>query len=267
MRWLEKLEARLHWLAVPGLFKWLTLLGVIVFAWQWVDPAVPLRIAFDRDRILSGEFWRLFSFAFSPAGNLPFSVLGVVFLFFATMIAFLISDSLEEVWGPTRTSLYLITAWAGLVVGQFILDPPPLPNGGMIYTSMFLAFATLFPTYEFRLFFIIPIQVRWLGWLAFGWMILQVLLAPIMICIVLPVLIPYGLWVLPSFLRERKALADSAVRRRRFNSAQASEAEPFHRCASCGRTEHDDPDLEFRTFPDGTEYCLEHLPETPTGKG
>jgi Zn-dependent protease len=36
----------------------------------------------------------------------------------------------------------------------------------------------------------------------------------------------------------------------------------LHSCASCGRTEDDAPDLEFRVCPDctrGQEYCLEHL--------
>jgi len=37
---------------------------------------------------------------------------------------------------------------------------------------------------------------------------------------------------------------------------------PFHRCASCGRTERDDPELEFRVCSrcsGGQEYCREHL--------
>ena len=35
-------------------------------------------------------------------------------------------------------------------------------------------------------------------------------------------------------------------------------------CATCDRTEHDDPDLEFRVAADGEEYCKEHLPSRET---
>ena len=42
----------------------------------------------------------------------------------------------------------------------------------------------------------------------------------------------------------------------------AASAGPRHRCAVCGRTEKDDPDLEFRfcsKCEGGLEYCKDHL--------
>jgi Zn-dependent protease len=39
--------------------------------------------------------------------------------------------------------------------------------------------------------------------------------------------------------------------------------EAFHRCATCGKTEHDSPTLDFRVCSEcaeGQEYCPEHLP-------
>ncbi|MEM9238018.1 MAG: hypothetical protein AAGB14_14695, partial [Verrucomicrobiota bacterium] len=261
MRWLNSLENRLQWVAFPGLFKYLTMLGVVIFAWQWIDPTVVERIAFDRDKILSGEVWRIISFAFAPAGTFSISIFGVLFLFFAVMIAFLINDSLEEVWGPTRTTLYLLTAIVGLTIGMFLFDPGTLPAGRYIYSSMFLAFATYFPNYEFRLFFILPVKVRYLGWLTLALMILSGLLSPVMLCVVIPTLIPYALWVLPAELRGQAALAKAAKRRQEFTLSQLPEHSAFHRCAVCNKTEHDDPDIEFRTMADGTEYCVECLPE------
>lgn len=260
MRWLERLESRLHWVAFPGLFKYLTFIGVVIFAWQWVDPTVVERIAFDRGKILSGEVWRILSFAFAPGGTFAFSPLGVFFLYFAVRIAFLISDSLEDVWGPTRTTLYILTGWLGLVIGQFIFDPGPLPNASYLYTSLFLAFCTWFPTYEFRLFFILPVQVRWLGWFALAGMVFSGLGNPKMLAVVIPTLIPYALWALPHALHGKKDLARAAKRRQKFTLAKRPAGEPFHLCSTCKRSEHDDPDLEFRVMPDGTEYCVDHLP-------
>jgi hypothetical protein len=266
MRWLERLENRLTWIAVPGLFKYLALLGVAVSIAGWVSPAMANAIAFDRQAILEGEFWRIFAFAFAPMGLFPPTLFGALFLVFGTLIAFLINDSLEEVWGPTRTTLYLIATWLGLVIGQFVFDPGVMTAGVFLYMSMFFAFATHFPRYEFRLFLILPVQVRWIAWFIFAGLVFSILGSPPLIGVVVATLISYALWVLPKFVRERKTLARAAVRRRKFHARSGDGAgESFHHCEVCKRTERDDPDLEFRTCLDGTEYCVDHLPESETG--
>lgn len=261
MRWLDRIEDRLHWLAFPGLYKYLALTGVVVNAWGWLNPSGPSMLDFSLIGILNGEVWRIFSFALTPNGLFPLGALGVLFLYFATRITFLISDSLEEIWGPTRTTLYILLAWAGLVVGQALMILPVPMSGIMIGLSLFLAFATLFPKYEFHLFLVLPVQVRWLGWAAFAMAIYGVIRVPLTILLVLPALVPYGLWVLPDFIRNRKGLAQAAVRRRKFEAAALSDGHTFNRCSVCKRTEKDDEDLEFRTYADGTEYCLDHLPD------
>lgn len=51
-------------------------------------------------------------------------------------------------------------------------------------------------------------------------------------------------------------------RRRQFRSAMKSSAAALHRCATCGKTEHDDASLEFYvSTTDDQEYCQPHLPE------
>lgn len=49
-------------------------------------------------------------------------------------------------------------------------------------------------------------------------------------------------------------------RRREFRQAIASSSDTLHSCAVCGKTEADDPNLEFRVCSDGEEYCEQHLP-------
>lgn len=265
MRWLERLENRLHWVAIPGLFKYLALLGVVVSAWQWMEPSAAGAIAFDREKILEGEFWRAFAFAFAPLGIFPLSPLSIVFLIFGTLIAFLVSDTLEEEWGATRTTLYILATWVGLVVGQFVFNPGVSGPGYFLTFAMFFAFATYRPKLEFRILFILPVQVRFLAWALFAILILNLLGNPRLIGVVAATLLPYGLWVLPEFLARRKTLAESASRRREFQKASLpDDSEPFHRCAVCQRTEKDSAELDFRTYEDGTEYCLDHLPEAET---
>ena len=57
---------------------------------------------------------------------------------------------------------------------------------------------------------------------------------------------------------QRKRAFHRAVREREETAA----SEPFHRCHVCGRTDDEDPSLEFRVCTDclhGEEYCKEHL--------
>jgi hypothetical protein len=261
MPWLDRIENRLHWLGFPGLFKWLTILGVGMFAYQWADPDIHQTLGFDRQAILNGEWWRFATFVFDAGLGYGFTAWGAFLLYFAVRIAFLVSDSLESIWGTTRMTLYLLVGWVGLAVAHWLLPLPPGNAGVFLYTSAFLAFATHFPRVEFLLFFILPVQVRILAWLAFGLLALGCLSAPPMFLLLGAVCLPYALWVLPAWLRNRKALLDAGIRRRNFEKKALPGNEAFHRCEECGRTEQSNPDLDFRTLLDGTEYCVEHLPD------
>ncbi len=51
-------------------------------------------------------------------------------------------------------------------------------------------------------------------------------------------------------------------RRQEFRRAIMDSSGAIHQCQVCGKTEHHDPDLEFRVGADGQEYCEHHLPDT-----
>ncbi|WP_367874856.1 hypothetical protein [Luteolibacter sp. Populi] len=254
----------MEWLSFPGLFKYLTFLGVIAYACQWANPQIGQILEFDRARIIEHkEIWRIFTFVFAPMGMQSFSPVGVLFLFFAVMISFLISDSIEHAWGPTRTTLYIVVAIVGMTVCQFAVAPGAKGGGSLLYTSLFFAFATLFPKVEFMLFFLIPVQVRFLAILAAVLLAINAVAIPSLLWLVVPAMLPYLLWVLPNIVSGRKTLVTAAVRRRDFTVAKGPEGVPFHVCEVCGRTERDPADLEFFVMPDGKEYCSEHLPPQP----
>lgn len=261
VRWLEKIERRLEWIHFEGLFKYLTFLGVIVYACQWAQPDFARMLDFDRKQVMSGEVWRVFTFLFTPMGLQRFTPFGALFLFFAVRISFMISDALEGVWGATRTTLYILTVWGGLIVSHFIFEPFSIASGSLLYTSLFLAFATLFPKVEFLMFFLFPVQVRVFGWITGVLLLLNAMVNPASLFLTVPALIPYALWVLPDVIHGRKTLVKAAQRRREFNIASKPEGTTFHRCEACQRTERDSEDLQFYTLPDGKEYCEEHLPK------
>ena len=260
VRWLERIEPYFDWLHFRGLFKYLTFLGVIAFACQWANSDIGKLLAFDREKILSGEVWRVVSFIFTPRGLPGFSAPGVVSLVFATWIAFLVSDALESEWGSTRTTLYILVGWLGLLASHFIFGMSSQWSGISLYTSVFLAFATLFPKLELSMLLLMPVQVRVFGLITGVIMLFNAVFHPSTLLTTVPVMIPYLLWVLPGVIHGRKSLVKAAQRRRKFQIASRPESQAFHRCDSCGRTERDSADLEFYTLPDGKEYCQQHLP-------
>ena len=140
-----------------------------------------------------------------------------------------------------------------------------------IYMSVLLAFAATYPDTSFLLMFIIPIKARIL---AIGYVLLLVYEAYVM-CRQSGTLL--GLFVIGAsllnfalfFLTTRKGRFRSPQQRkraqdfkRRMAAAQSARTIAKHKCAICGRTSEEYPDLEFRFCSkcDGNyEYCQEHL--------
>jgi len=261
MQFLDKWERKLGWLSFPGLLRYYALFHVLVFLLQFVNPQIGTLLEFDRGKILSGEVWRLVTFLFASSGGQGLGPLTMLFLFFMVMIAFMMSDALEGAWGVFRTTFFYYTGFAGLLAANFIY-PHPMPGSGFfVYTSAFFAFATLFPKVEFLMFFVIPVQVRWLAILIAGLTLFGLFAQPLYIGFLILGFGNYALWAGIPALRGQAKIMESANRRRKFEQKKASPDEAFHRCAECDRTEVTDPGLEFRMAENGEEYCEDHLKE------
>ena len=87
-----------------------------------------------------------------------------IFLLFAFFVFMMISRSLEERWGIFKFNLYLLTGYLITILAIFF-KPGVIVTNTYYLGSVFLAFATLFPEVSFRLFLLIPVKVKWLGWL------------------------------------------------------------------------------------------------------
>ncbi len=260
MEALDKWERKLGWVSFPGLLRYYALFHVMVFLLQFIRPDIGYVLEFDRDKILSGELWRLVTFLFSTSGfgsgNAAFALL---FLFFMVMIAFMISDGLEQAWGVFRTTCFYYTGFIGLLAANFIY-PNPMPGSGFfVYTSAFFAFATLYPRMELMIMFILPVQIRWLGIVLGGFLLMRIIPQPWYIGFLLLGFANYILWAAIPAWRGRSLVVKSAKRKRTFEKSGVSAEEEFHQCAVCSRTEISDPDLHFRMAEDGKEYCEEHL--------
>lgn len=261
MRSIGQLEIRYGWLSFPGFLRYYALMHALVYVLQVVRPDIGALLEFDRARILSGEVWRLVTFLFSSSGFAGTGMIGILFFFFMVMIAFIMNDALEDAWGVFKTSLFHYCGITGLIIANFVFPNVMAGSGFLIYGSSFLAFATLFPRFEFLMFFILPVQVRFLAMIQAGFMVIGLLGNWLLLPFFLLGCANYLIFAGIPALRGTAQVIESKQRRKRFQAAKEPEEHSFHSCERCDRNEVTDPQLEFRVGKDGREYCIDHLPE------
>ena len=152
---------------------------------------------------------------------------------------------------------------ASLILYVFFGTPVYLTTEFLNF-SLFFAFAATFPDLEFLLFFVIPIKAKWLA-LFNGIYFLYGFVkggTSIRVTIVLSLLN----FILFFFMtRNFNRVNPKEIKRKRDFQRQTKimpQGSTHHKCAVCGRTEKDDPNLEFRYCSkcEGSyEYCSEHL--------
>lgn len=261
MSFFDRLERRWGGIAFPGFLRYYALMHVLVFVVQVLRPDVGEMLEFDRAKILSGEVWRVVTMFFASSQFGRVSPMALLFLYFAVMFVFMISDGLENAWGSFKASLFYYTGMLLVVVMNFIY-PDAIPGSGTIlYGAAFLAFATLFPRVEILLFFILPVQVRFLGMIAGGMVLLTAIGQPWLLPFYLVGYANYFIWAGIPALRGTARVIEAGKRKKRFNASKLPASEAFHTCAVCAKTDVSDPHLEFRIGKNGEEYCAEHLPE------
>ncbi|HRY28665.1 MAG TPA: hypothetical protein P5079_01360 [Elusimicrobiota bacterium] len=182
--------------------------NAVVSLFEWVRPGLTPMLTLSPAAVWAGEFWRLLTFLFVPPPLSP------LFLLFWLYILYIYADALETEWGSFRfTVYYLLGALATAAVGFFPAHGT-IPNV-YLNASLFLAFATLFPTFELLLFFVLPVQVRYLGYLTWAWLGWSFLTGGLLTRLaILAGLINYILLLGPD-LRERLMLRWQTYRNRR----------------------------------------------------
>lgn len=236
--------------------------------------------------ILHGQVWRLVTWVLIPpsSGGLFFTLL---MLYFYCSIG----TTLERTWGTYRYNVYLFQGMLFTIAGSFLLmgycylfKPVismmgthltiDMPYGYFTVISMafstfyinmsiFLAFAATFPDAQVLLMFIIPIKVKWLGIIYAVMLFFQFLGASV-----------YGKFAIGASLLNFIVFFMTSRNMMHLNPKQIHRRQEFkrdvrrsagitkHKCAICGRTEVDSPQMQFRFCSkcDGNyEYCEEHL--------
>lgn len=254
MSFLDKLERRLGFIAIPALIRAVVTLNALVFVLVYLNKGFDSYLALDIARVRAGEVWRLVTYIFVPQMGHPLLVaVALWFLWF-------IGDGLERAWGPFRLTLYFLVGMIGTTVAAVLSNSQF--SSQMLFTTLFFAFAHFYPEEIIYVFFILPLKIKWIAWIYAGFLLLSfVTQSNSYRMAFVAALSNYLLFFGPGVIRNLRQRKEVAVRRSRFETQSRSEEEPLHRCATCDATEISDPSLEFRVARDGEEYCIAHLPK------
>ena len=153
---MHKLERKFGRFAIRNLMMYIVIAQGLVFMVNYLMPESLLvwRLMFVMPLIRQGEVWRLISFIFLPTGGNVFFVLISMYFYM------LLGSGLEGQWGAFRFNIFYLCGIIGTIIaGTFTW----FATNHYLNLSLFLAFAILFPNFEIRLFFILPIKVKWLA--------------------------------------------------------------------------------------------------------
>ncbi|MCR5216156.1 MAG: rhomboid family intramembrane serine protease [Lachnospiraceae bacterium] len=289
MKLLHQLERKYGKYAIPNLMKYLIILYALGFALELFVGGYSRYLALDFNKVLQGEVWRLFTFVIGPPNT------SIWFIIFSLYLYYMIGSVLETVWGSFRFNLYMLSGWFFNVLAAAILYFGFGMNTNFttyfINMSLFLAFAVIAGDMVIYLFFILPVKIKWLAWLDlfyFGFIIVGGILHGVGI---LPIQVVYSIYLKTGIALIPEASVQAFVallnffifvlstrnmkryswkeqkRKKEFFNAQRQAVESHvrgyvHKCAVCGRTEKDDPSLEFRycsKCEGNYEYCQDHL--------
>ena len=249
---------------IPNLAMYIAIGQVIVGVLSLLPPLRNLLslLVFSRMAILHGQVWRLVTFVFVPTTVNPF------YLLLGCYVIYWTGQMLEREWGTAKFSLFYLCGVLWSILGGLILG---LADIYYIHLSFFLVIATMYSEMQVLFMFVLPIKMKWLALLDVALILLQGLESgPYVVLLALPSFINYfiftwSFWsVKLGFMRRQ---ADPQVinfkRARKQAEKKARETGGYlHKCAVCGLTDQDAPDMEFRYCSkcDGYYcYCANHI--------
>ncbi|MBO4331349.1 MAG: rhomboid family intramembrane serine protease [Oscillospiraceae bacterium] len=216
--------------------------------------------------ILRGQIWRLVTFVFVPeTENL---ILLALFLYFY----YFIGSSLEREWGSGKFTVYylcgmLLTVIYGFIASIVYSGSLFFIGASYINLSMFFAFAALYPENRVLLFFIIPVKVKWLAYVDAAFFLISMIKGRTLLPLVgvLNFLLFCGYLFKPFFSRLKWRSSPNVINFKKEvrKARRENDSAPYRRkCAVCGRTDADYPELEFRYCSRCSGYhcfCIDHI--------
>jgi len=278
MKFIDKLERKFGRFGIPNLTIYMIVCYVIGYALMIVNPGILNWLSLEPAYILRGQVWRLVTWVLYPpstSGVLWFAI-AVLFFYYP------IGTSLERTIGTFKYTLYILSGVIFTILGAFILYF--LLGGNVlvgnvfstyyISLSTFLAYAMCYPDMQVLLMFIIPVKMKWMA-IFYVVIVVYEMIQYVMVgawYLVIPIVTSLLNFIIfyfgtkdfsrynPKEIHRRNEFRRAMEPQGRMKSGSGSVTK--HKCAICGRTELDDPNLEFRFCSrcnGNYEYCQDHL--------
>ena len=294
MNFIHKLERKFGRFAIPNLMRYIIAIYIEGFVINLASIKVDIYgtyLSLDIEKVLQGQVWRLVTFIMQPP-SMSFWVLISLYMYY------MIGNSLERAWGAFRFNLYFLSGILFNILAAFIIYIGVTLSPTAVYTAypisieylnqaMFLAFAVMYPNMQLMLFFILPVKVKYLGWIygaLLAYQVFKLVTGGLMsgdiesisqgVAIIVALL---NFLIFFLMTRNFSRLSPGSMKRKADFKRSVKEGVKSngkivsfngrtvitrHKCAVCGRTELDDANLEFRFCSkcDGNyEYCMDHL--------
>jgi len=265
MKFINKLERKFGRYAIPNLMLYIIILNAAGFVMWYMNPQMLSYVCWNMDAVMKGQIWRLITFIMFPFHTDMFSFVLFAFVYYS------IGNTLERTWGTFRFNVYVITGILGHILAGILMYflfhiNMYTMTTSYLNTSLFLALAMTYPDAQFLLFFIIPVKAKWMGAISIAFLVLNLLAGSTVERIMILMSLINFVVFLFLYGKQSRYNPRDMIRRAKFQQKmQAGNRgydRPLHKCAVCGRTDRDFPDLEFRycsKCEGAYEYCMEHL--------
>ena len=286
MNLLNKLERKFGKYAISNISLYLILCYGCGYLLRLINPYFLNYLTLNPYEILHGQIWRIFTWILVPPTDLGIFTIITLYFYYS------IGSSLERTWGTFLYNVYLFMGMLFTVLGSFVvyaICQIGIPVESLVFQagsvknfyaiighyfstyyinmSIFLAFAMTFPEVQVLLMFIIPIKVKWLGFVYGALLVWDFIQTGLVMRVVIGASL---LNFIVFFLMTRSGLAmrlsPKQVKRRYVYKTEVRKARPQsvakHKCAICGKTSEEYPELEFRFCSKcngNYEYCQDHL--------
>ena len=274
-------------IAIKNLTLYLLIGYAIGYFLLYTNPSLYGLLQFSPyDIINNKQIWRLVTWVITVPEGLGIFTIIMFFMYYY------FGRTLEGIWGTKKYNIYIFSGLIFTVVGSmllyFILPLifPELDNmatslllrmyvsTNYINMSIFLAFAFTFAEAELMLYFLIKIKAKYIGYIYLVFLAAEIIdsfkqdrvIGIINICVIILSLLNFIIFKVTGNLSGRtyKTVKRQTQFKHNINKGIKSNKNltAIHRCCVCGKTNLDDPDLEFRycsKCSGNKEYCMEHL--------
>ncbi len=258
-------------LGIPNLMRYIVAANAVIYILSLFDRSGLLlqTLAMDPGAVLHGQIWRLVTYVLIPTSGSFWLIISLFFYYW-------LGETLERLWGSAKFTVYyvsgaLLTSLATLLV--YFIDGISMPVYGASYvnTALFMAYALTYPDAMVRIYFILPIKMKWLAILEavlYALSVVRYAMAGLWGMALLPIVAMLNLFIFfsPDFSRRADQFQarhrSEAVQFRKAVKEQKRQRGYNHKCEVCGRTDTDFPDLQFRYCSKCTGYhcyCEEHI--------